>query len=299
MTARTPAIAESGLISAREWGHRRTAVPARIVQGLVLLGLVAAGLGPLAWLVAASLGTSQDIIRDPLGVFGAMGHWENYVNAFQGVDAGRLLLNTVLAAGGSAIATVLVSLSAGYVIAIMRPRWAPLLSAGVLATIFLPAVVSLVPLYLTVVDLFGTGLSLQNSFWAVWLPAGANAFSVLLVTSYLRGLPRELIEAANVDGAGPWRVMWSIVLPLSRPIFGVVALLAAIGAWKDYLWPSLVLTDPSLRPLSVALPLIEKTTDLSTFFAVLVVASLVPIALFLVFQRSLLASASLSTGMKD
>lgn len=299
MTTREKPIEDSGLISAREWSQRGTAIGARAIHILVLLGLVVAGLGPLAWLVAASLGTAQETIRDPLGVFGAMGHWENYVNAFQGVDAGRLLFNTVLVAGGSALATVIVSLSAGYVIAIMRPRWAPLLSAGVLATIFIPAVVSLVPLYLTVVDVFGTGLSLQNSFWAVWLPAGANAFSVLLVTSYLRGLPRELIEAASVDGAGPLRIMWSIVLPLSRPIFGVVALLAAIGAWKDYLWPSLVLTDPALRPLSVALPLIEKTTDLSTFFAVLVLASLVPIALFLVFQRPLLASASISAGMKD
>lgn len=299
MTTREKLIEDSGLISAQEWSQRGTAIGTRANHVLVLLGLVVAGLGPLAWLVAASLGTAQQTIRDPLGVFGAMGHWENYVNAFQGVDAGRLLLNTVLVAGGSALATVIVSLSAGYVIAIMRPRWAPLLSAGVLATIFIPAVVSLVPLYLTVVDVFGTGLSLQNSFWAVWLPAGANAFSVLLVTSYLRGLPRELIEAASVDGAGPLRIMWSIVLPLSRPIFGVVALLAAIGAWKDYLWPSLVLTDPALRPLSVALPLIEKTTDLSTFFAVLVLASLVPIALFLVFQRPLLASASISAGMKD
>lgn len=299
MTTQQSSIEDSGLISAREWSQRRTAIGARTVQLLVLLGVAVAGLGPLAWLVAASLGTAQNTISDPLGVFGAMGHWENYVNAFQGVDAGRLLLNTVLVAGGSALSTVVVSLSAGYVIAVMRPRWAPLLSAGVLATIFIPAVVSLVPLYLTVVDIFGTGVSLQNSFWAVWLPAGANAFSVLLVTSYLRGLPRELIEAASVDGAGPLRIMWSIVLPLSRPIFGVVALLAAIGAWKDYLWPSLVLTDPALRPLSVALPLIEKTTDLSTFFAVLVIASLVPIALFLVFQRPLLASASISAGMKD
>lgn len=299
MTSQQSSIEDSGLISAREWSQRRTAIGARAVQLLVLLGVAVAGLGPLAWLIAASLGTAQNTISDPLGVFGAMGHWENYVNAFLGVDAGRLLLNTVLVAGGSALSTVVVSLSAGYVIAVMRPRWAPLLSAGVLATIFIPAVVSLVPLYLTVVDVFGTGVSLQNSFWAVWLPAGANAFSVLLVTSYLRGLPRELIEAASVDGAGPLRIMWSIVLPLSRPIFGVVALLAAIGAWKDYLWPSLVLTDPALRPLSVALPLIEKTTDLSTFFAVLVIASLVPIALFLVFQRPLLASASISAGMKD
>lgn len=299
MIARRNSTDEAGLISARERRQHGTAASVRVVHSLVLLGLIIAGLGPIAWLVAASLGTSQEIIRNPLGVFGAMGHWENYVNAFEGVDAGRLLLNTILVAGGSAVTTVLVSLSAGYVIAIMRPRWATLLSFGVLATIFLPAVVSLVPLYLTVVDLFDTGVSLQNTFWAVWLPAGANAFSVLLVTSYLRGLPRELIEAASVDGAGPWRIMWSIVLPLSRPIFGVVALLAAIGAWKDYLWPSLVLTDPALRPLSVALPVIEKTTDLSTFFAVLVVASIVPIALFLVFQRPLLASASLSAGMKD
>lgn len=270
-----------------------------IVHGLVLLGIAIAGLGPLLWLAAASLDTTQDLLRDPLGVFVRIGQWHNYTDAFQGVDTGRLLVNTVLVAGGSALATVLVSLSAGYVIAVMRPRWAPLLSAGILATIFLPGVVSLVPLYLTVVDLFGTGISLQNTFWAVWLPAGANAFSVLLVTGYLRSIPREMVEAASIDGAGPVRILWSVVLPLARPILGVVALLASIGAWKDYLWPSLVLTNPDLRPISVALPVIERTTELSTFFAVLVVASLVPIGLFLIFQKPLLAGAGLSAGLKD
>lgn len=292
-------MTDSGLLSAAERRQPARRVLLTLVHGLVLVGIAIAGLGPLLWLAAASLGSTQDVLSDPLGVFVRIGEWQNYVEAFRGVDTARLLGNTVLVAGGSALATVFVSVSAGYVVSVLRPRWAPLLSAGILATIFLPGVVSLVPLYLTVVDLFGTGISLQNTFWAVWLPAGANAFSVLLVAGYLRSIPRELIEAAEIDGAGPIRVLWSIVLPLARPILGVVALLASIGAWKDYLWPSLVLTNPDLRPISVALPTIERSTELSTFFAVLVVASLVPIGLFLLFQKPLLAGAGLSTGLKD
>jgi multiple sugar transport system permease protein len=292
-------VTDAGLLSLTERRQPARRLLLAIVHGLVLVGIGIAGLGPLLWLVAASLGGTQDVLRDPLGVFWRMGQWENYAIAFQGVDTGRLLLNTVLVAGGSALATVVVALSSGYVIAVLRPRWAPLLSGAVLATIFLPGIVSLVPLYLTVIDVFGTGISLQNTFWAVWLPAGANAFSVLLVTGYLRSVPREIIEAAEIDGAGALRILWNVVLPLARPILGVVALLASIGAWKDYLWPSLVLSNPDLRPISVALPLIERSTELSTFFAVLVVASLVPIGLFLIFQKPLLAGAGLSAGLKD
>ena len=288
-----------GLLTPAELRRPRTRWVLRGVHAAVMAGLVVAGLGPLLWLVAASLGETTDVLRDPLGVFGRMTEWHHYADAFRGVDTARLLGNTLAMAAGSAVMTVVVALSAGYVIAIMRPRWAPLLSAGILATVFLPAIVSFVPLYLTVVDLFGTGISLQNTFWAVWLPAGANAFAVLLVTGYLRGIPRELIEAAEIDGAGPLRILWSVVLPAARPILGVVALLAAIGAWKDYLWPSLVLTDPKVRPISVALPMLERTNDLTTFFAILVVSALIPIGLFLVFQRPLLASAGLSAGMKD
>jgi len=292
-------MSDSGFLTASELRQPRRRITLGVVHLLVLVGVAVAGVGPLLWLVAASLNTTGEVLSDPVGVFGRMTQWQNYVDAFQNVDTARLLLNTVAVAAGTALLTVIVALSAGYVIAILRPRWAPLLAAGVLATIFLPAVVSLVPLYLTTVDLFGTGLSLQNTFWAVWLPAGANAFAVLLVTGYLRSLPRELVEAASIDGAGPLRTLWSIVLPLSRPILGVVALLAAIGAWKDYLWPSLVLTNPSMRPISVALPIIERSTDLATFFAVLVVASIVPIVLFLIFQRPLLASAGATAGLKD
>ena len=85
---------------------------------------------------------------------------------------------------------------------------------------------------------------LINTFWAVWLPAGASAFNVVLVKRFFDNLPREIFEAARVDGAGPFRLFWSIVLPMSRPILGVVSVFAVIATWKDYLWPLLVLPQP-------------------------------------------------------
>ena len=119
-----------------------------------------------------------------------------------------------------------------------------------LATLFVPPIVLLVPLYLTVVDVPIVHWRLINTFWAVWLPAGASAFNVILVKRFFDNLPREIFEAARVDGAGPFRLFWSIVLPMSRPILGVVSVFAVIATWKDYLWPLLVLPRPG-RPAAV------------------------------------------------
>ena len=123
-----------------------------------------------------------------------------------------------------------------------------------LGTLFVPAVVLLVPLYLTILDVPIVARRCINTFWAVWLPAGASAFNVLLVKRFFDNLPREIFEAARIDGAGPFRLFWSIVLPMSRPILGVVSVFAVIATWKDYLWPLLVLPDPAKQPLSVRLP---------------------------------------------
>ena len=158
-------------------------------------------------------------------------------------------------------------------------------SALVLATLFVPPIVLLVPLYLTIVDVPLVHCRLINNYWAVWLPAGASAINVVLVKRFFDNLPREIFEAARVDGAGPFRLFWSIVLPMSRPILGVVSVFAVIATWKDYLWPLLVLRNPNLQPLSVRLPTLQPTTDLGVFIAALTISSLIPIALFLVFQR--------------
>jgi ABC-type glycerol-3-phosphate transport system permease component len=113
----------------------------------------------------------------------------------------------------------------------------------VLATLFVPAIVLLVPLYLTIVDVPLVHITMIDTFWAVWLPAGASAFNVVIMKRFFDSLRREIFEAAQVDGAGPFRLFWSIVLAMSRPIIGVVSVFAVIGTWKDYLWPLLVVAE--------------------------------------------------------
>jgi multiple sugar transport system permease protein len=155
-----------------------------------------------------------------------------------------------------------------------------------------------VPLYLTVLNVPLVNIRLVDTFWAVWLPAGAGAFNVVIIKRFFDNLPREIFEAAKVDGAGPFRLFWSICLPMSRPIVGVVSVFAVIGTWKDYLWPMLVLPTPAMQPLSVRLPTLERGIQLDLFLASLAIATLFPIALFLIFQRMFLKGDNLSGAIK-
>ena len=124
-----------------------------------------------------------------------------------------------------------VATTGGFVLSVLRPRWSRALNWAVLATLFVPAVVLLVPLYRIIVDP-PIGPSLIDNYLAVWLPAGATAFNVVLVARFFDSLPREIFEAAQIDGAGAYRLFWSIVIPMSRPIIGVVSVFAVIASGR-------------------------------------------------------------------
>ena len=142
--------------------------------------------------------------------------WENLVAAWTEVHIDRFFLNTVVIALGAWLVQIVVATTAGYALSVLRPRYAQILTALVLATLFVPAVVLLVPLYLVILHPPIIGTSLINTFWAVWLPAGANAFTILLMKRFFDNLPRDIFDAARVDGAGPFRLFWSVVLPMSQ-----------------------------------------------------------------------------------
>lgn len=224
--------------------------------------------------------------------------WENLASAWNEVQINRYFLNTVVIAAGSWFFQMLVGTTGGYVLSVLRPKYAPVLNALVISTLFVPAVVLLVPLYLTVLNPPLIGHSLLNTYWAVWLPSAASAFNVVIITRFFDSLPREIFEAARVDGAGPFRLFWSVVLPMSKPILGVASVFAIIASWKDFLWPLLVLKQPAIQPLSVRLPAIQAQTDLGVFLAALAISTLVPVLLFLVFQRSFLRGAGMSGAVK-
>jgi multiple sugar transport system permease protein len=289
---------ERGIISSSEWRQRRIRWPVRFLQVSTLVFLLIAGLGPLLWMIKSSITPTQDTIRAPLALWPHGFDLGQLVTAWSRTHIDRYLFNTVVIAFGSWAIQLVVATTGGYALSVLRPRFSGILTGLVIATIFVPPIVLLVPLYLTIVDVPLVHLRMIDSYWAIWLPAGASAVNVVLIKRFFDNLPREIFDAAKVDGAGPFRLFRSIVLPMSRPILGVVSVFAVIATWKDYLWPLLVIRNPNLQPLSVRLPTLQSTTDLGVFIAALTISSLIPIALFLVFQRLFLSGEGLSGAIK-
>ena len=265
---------DRGILSVFDW-HRPSV---RAVMGFVHVflfgGLVFAGLGPIVWLAKSAFTPTQDTISTPLAFFPNGASLDSIVRAWTEIHIDQYFLNTVILAAGSWFVQLLVATTAGFVLSVLRPKYAPILNPPII------------------------GESLLNNYLAVWLPAGANAFNILLVKRFFDNLPREVFEAARTDGAGPFRLFWSIVLPMSKPILGVVSVFAIIASWKDYLWPMLVLPKPALQPLSVRLPSMQNTIELDVFLAALAVSTIIPIVLFLAFQRVFLRSAGLGGAVK-
>ncbi|MCU1556377.1 MAG: binding-protein-dependent transport system inner rane component [Microbacteriaceae bacterium] len=297
--ARAGETPERGVISNADRKRLSVRIPLITVQVLIFVGLVVAGFGPLVWLFKAAISTTQDTLREPFALFpSGVVQWGNLAAAWTQSQIGHYLGNTGIIAVGQLVATLIVCTTIAYVLSVLRPKWGPVLSGAILATLFVPGIVILVPLYLTILHLPGTGGSLLNSYWAIWLPGAANAFNILVIKRFFDAIPRELFEAARIDGAGPMRVFLLVVIPLSRPILGVVALLTVMASWKDYLWPLLVLQDPDIQPISVALPRVAKTSEVSIQMAALFLALLIPVILFLIFQRQFLRGVGMSGGVK-
>jgi multiple sugar transport system permease protein len=297
-SGRTSGQYDRGIVSAADWRRRPVRWALHGTLGATLIFLLIVGLGPLLWMAKSSITPTQDTLRTPLDLWPHGFDLTYLATAWTETHIDRYLLNTVWIAVGSWLVQIVVATTGGYALSVLRPRFTRVVSGLVLATLFVPSIVLLVPLYLTVVNVPLVHIRMIDTFWAVWLPAGASAFNVVLIKRFFDNLPREIFEAARVDGAGPFQLFWSIVLPLSRPILGVVSVFAVIATWKDYLWPLLVLRNPNLQPLSVRLPTLQPTTELDIFIAALTISTSIPIALFLLFQRMFLRGAGLSGAIK-
>lgn len=284
---------ERSNVSDYDLARTRTRFTFRLVVGLTVVVLSIVSAGPLLWLAKSATSTTQDILTQPFSLWPSGIQWQNLADAWNQIQIGRFTLNSLAITGGEVIVAVFSAVTLGYVLAVLRPKYGPVLNAAIMATLFIPGVISLIPLYLTVID-----LGLLDSYWAIWLPNGVSAFNVLIMKQYFQTIPRELFEAAHIDGAGPVRILWSIVLPMSRPIIGVVALLAFVASWKDFLWPLLALPTPAKQPLSVGLATVAPQADLAVLMAGMFIAVLIPIAVFIAFQKQFLTGAGSAGAIK-
>ena len=163
-----------------------------------------------------------------------------------------------------------------------------------LASLMLPATALLVPAYLVVSDVPIFGVNLLNTPWALWLPAAANAFNIYVLKRFFDEIDEEILDAARIDGAGRLRVLWSIVLPLSRPVLGVVSIFSIVAMWKDFVWPLLVLQDTQAQTLSVALSRLAIVSQVppTVMMAGLAITAVPMIVVLLLFQRSIIGGLS-------
>ncbi|MEU8002836.1 carbohydrate ABC transporter permease [Catellatospora sp. NPDC049111] len=257
-------------------------------------------IGPLYWMVTGALKSSPELAQTPPTLWPSDPQPGNYAEAWNRLDLAKLLFNTFYYAIGALVFQLVLDTAAAYALSKLRPKLGNLILGLMLATLMIPAMVLIIPQYVTVIDMpipF-TELSLIDSPFAIWLPAVANAFNIFLLKRFFDSIPEDLMSAARMDGAGSMRTLWSIVLPISRPILGVVSIFAVTAVWKDFLWPKLVMPSPETRTISVGIYAFSGGTPQNVVVAAAVIAAIPTIVFFLIFQRSIMSGLT-AGGLKE
>jgi multiple sugar transport system permease protein len=262
---------------------------------VVLFAFTAAFLFPMLWLLVGAMKSAPELARVPPTVLPNAWHPQAYVEAWQFMELAKYFLNTVIVAVGAWLLQLAVGVPAAYALSKLRPRLGNVIFALMLATLMVPAAALLVPTYMTISDVPLIHVNLVNSPTAIWLPAAASAFNIYLLKRFFDQIPDELLDAARIDGAGPITTLVRVVLPLSRPILAVVSILSLVTAWKDFLWPLLVFSDPGQQTISVALQRFAPDTPINLLLAGLVLASVPMVGAFLIFQRHILAGLTVGS----
>jgi multiple sugar transport system permease protein len=266
---------------------------------LLLATIVAAVVAafPLVWMVLTSLKTPAETMQTPPVWWPATPNLDAYRQVAGVIDVGRSFLNSAVIAGVTTAGILVTSLMAGFGFAKYRFRGREALFALLIATMFLPPIVTLIPLYRLV-----SYLDLNGSLFGVIAPNLANAFGIFLMRQFIRGVPDELIDAARMDGASELRVLFGVVAPSIVPAIAALALFAFVYHWNSYLWPLTVLQGnsdqyPIVISLSRLLSYNRGAMNAGLVMAGATLAVLPPLLLFVILQRFFVDSI-VATGIK-
>jgi len=251
-----------------------------------LLFIAATTLAPLLWMVLASLMPTGQANAFPPPFFPREVTFEQYVGLFTRLDLGRNLLNSVILSVVVTAVSLAVNSMAGYAFAKYRFKGKQQIFKLLIASMVIPAQVTMLPLFLML-----NKLGLINTYFGVIIPGMASIFGIFLIRQYALSISDSLIEAARIDGAGDFRIYWSVILPLCKPILITLAIFTFMGTWNDFLWPLIVMTDASMYTLPVALAGLvgEHVQDTELMMAGSVMTVLPVLVLFAVVQKYYIA----------
>jgi len=265
----------------------------RALRLVVLIVLAVLFLIPFYLLVRNGLSSEQDITSPEWTLFPSELHWDNVRELFEdpSVPFARSLLNSALIAVATTAGTVLPASLAGYGFARIPYRHADKVFYAVLGTLMVPAAVTFVPSFVLV-----STLGWISTLRGLIVPTLFSAFACFVFRQYFLGFPRELEDAAQVDGLGPWRTYWYVVVPNARPVFAAVGTIVFIGAWNSFLWPLVIGQDQSAWTVQVALSSFTtaQVVRLHELFLAAAVSILPLLLVFLCFQRWIVAGVERS-----
>ena len=274
---------------------RRAALGTLAHTALILFALVM--IYPLLWMVSASFRPETEVFSDP-GLIPSAPTVSNYLNGWLSQGGfGRFFLTSGLICLVSVVGILLSCSFAAYAFARLSFSFKRPLFAVMLVSIMLPLHVTVVPQYIIF-----SRLGWVNTFWPLLLPKvlAVDSFFIFLLVQFIRGLPRELDEAAEIDGCGPIMIFWRIILPLMKPALATASIFAFIWSWNDFFIPLLYLTDPELYTVPLALRSFVSAEGESAWgqlFAMSVLSLLPIFAVFLYGQRFLIRGIA-TTGLK-
>lgn len=268
----------------------------KVVQYATLVVLTVIFISPLIWMAVTSFKTQADAISPSpqwIPAHPTTNAYSSILNA-SGTPVLRWLFNSFAAATGQAILVVATAAMAAYALARMEFRGKRLIFVTIVATLFVPGVILIVPNYVIV-----SNLKWLDSLMAVIVPGAASAFGVFFLRQFFLGLPRELEEAALLDGAGPWRIFFSVILPLSRPALVTLAMLAFLTNWNDFLWPVYVLFSAQSQTLPAGLSTLQSANAVryDLLMAGAMIAAVPVLVLYCFAQRFVIEGVSRS-GLK-
>lgn len=268
--------------------------PADYATYLVLgLGAVVMLL-PFAWMLSTSVKTGESTFVMPPQLIPLAPTFENYRDIFAAVPMDRFLINSIFVSVVSTALMVLNCAMAGYAFARIRFPGREIIFYAYLATLMIPQQVTLVPLFIIM-----TWLDWGNSYQALILPSSFGAFGTFLLRQFYLRLPREVEEAAFMDGAGYIRIFFTIGLQLARPALATLAVFAFMASWNSFLWPLIITSDQTMMTLPVGLSFLNGryTTDWNVLMAGAVIGTLPIIAVY-VFAQKYIIQGLATTGLK-
>jgi len=269
-------------------------LPSVVLHVVLIVGAVLT-LIPLVWMVSASFMATGEANRFPPRLFPSHATGEHYVELFSHLNLARPFVNSLIVTVITTLASMLIVSMAGYAFAKLRFAGREQVFRFLLLAIVIPTQVGMLPLFLMLQK-----MHVVDTLLAVIIPGLAPVFGVFMIRQYALSVPDELLEAARIDGASEWRIFWTIVMPLLRPILVTFAAFVFLSTWNDFMWPLIVLSDDRRYTLPVALASLtgEHVQDTELMMAGSVLTVLPVLVLFVLFQREYIRGVMMG-GVKE